>query len=395
MPGDARTPAVAVERRWLPGGDLHTPAVAVDVERLDRNIARMAAHAASAGIALRPHAKTHKSPAIAARQLAAGAAGLTVATVGEAEVFAAGGATDVFVAYPLWADADAGRRLTALASAGVHLSVGADSAAGVAQLRRTIEPATGVSVMVEVDSGMGRSGGPPAAAGEVALAAVEAGFEVAGVFTFPGHSYRPGAAASVVSQEDAALAAAAVAVEADAGVACIRRSGGSTPTAALTTGGVVNELRPGVYVFHDAQQVALGTATLDDVALWVVATVVATPSADRLVLDSGSKVLGPERPDYLAGHGLLPELAGAAVTSLSEHHAVVTLGGGMADGAGGADRAGGGLGVGAGRGPRVGDRVAVVPNHVCYTVNLVDELVTIAGGEVADRWPVAARGRNR
>ncbi len=394
MPGgDLRTPAVAgdVERQWLPGGDLHTPAVVVDVERLDRNIARMATHAASEGIALRPHAKTHKSPAIAGRQLAAGAAGLTVATVGEAEVFAAGGATDLFVAYPLWADADAGRRLTALASAGVHLSVGADSAAGVAQLRRTVEPATGVSVMVEVDSGMGRSGAPPAGAGAVALAAVQAGFGVAGVFTFPGHSYRPGAAASVVSQENAALATAAAAVEADAGVACARRSGGSTPTAALSTGGVVNELRPGVYVFHDAQQVALGTATPDDVALWVVATVVSTPSADRLVLDSGSKVLGPERPDYLAGHGMLPELAGAVVTSVSEHHAVVTLGGGNEM----VGWAGVGGGVGAGRRPRVGDRVAVVPNHVCYTVNLVDELVAVAGGEVAGRWPVAARGRNR
>lgn len=326
----------------------------------------MAAHAAGQGVALRPHAKTHKAPELARRQLAAGATGLTVATVGEAEVFVDAGATDVFIAYPLWTDGDLAARLAALAER-ARLLVGVDSAASAERL-----PA-GSEVAVEVDCGLRRSGVIPRDAGPVAAAAAAAGCRVAGVFTFPGHSYAPGAAAGALADEGRALEQAAASLAA-AGLPCELRSGGCTPTAPSTPGGVVTELRPGVYVFNDAQQVALGTADLDDVALCVAATVVSVPAADRVVLDAGSKVLGPERPPWVPGHGLLPEHPGAVVSGLWEHHAVVDPGPHRL---------------------RLGDRVAVVPNHVCTAVNLATELLVASGGEVVDRWAVTARSRNR
>src|SRR5262249_46459805 len=152
--------------------------------------------------------------------------------------------------------------------------------------------------------GLRRSGVPPAEAGTVAAAAAGAGLDVAGGFTFPGHSYAPGAPAPAAADEARALAAAARSLAA-AGLPCQVRGGGSTPSAPLTAAagsppadGSVTELRPGVYVFNDAQQVVLGTCTLDEVALVAVATVVSVPAPGRFVLDAGSKILGPERPAW-------------------------------------------------------------------------------------------------
>jgi len=227
--------------------------------------------------------------------------------------------------------------------------------------------------MVEVDCGLGRSGVRPAAAAGIARAAQRAGLEVAGVFTFPGHSYTPGAAAHAAADEAAALAEAAAGL-ADAGFAAGERSGGSTPSARLARPGSLTELRPGVYVFNDAQQVELGTCSMDDVALMVAATAVSHPAPGRLVLDAGSKVLGPDRPAWASGYGRLADWPAARVTGLWEHHAVVAV---------------------EGDSPALGEVVAVVPNHVCTAVNLVPELLVADQGQVVDRWPVAARAANR
>lgn len=360
----------------LPGG-LATPATVVLADRLEHNLAAMAAFAAKSGMALRPHAKTHKCRQIARRQLSLGARGLTVATVGEAEAMigptAAGESgpevTDVFVAYPLWPAADLIDRLSGLASR-AQVMVGTDSAAAAGRLA----PLAGqVRVMVEVDCGLGRSGVPPAGAASVARAAERAGLEVSGVFTFPGHSYRPGAAAQAAADEAAALAEAATGLAAT-GFGQVERSGGSTPSARLTRPGTVSELRPGVYALNDAQQVELGSAAMDEVALMVAATVVSRPAPGRVVLDAGSKVLGPDRPAWASGHGLLPDWPAARITGLWEHHAVVALDGDS---------------------PRLGEVVAVVPNHVCTAVNLVPELLVADQGHLVDRWPVAARAANR
>lgn len=345
-----------------------TPFLLVDADVLRANVAAMAAHADAHRVGLRPHAKTHKSAALAAMQLAAGAVGLTVATVAEAEVFADGGCRDLFVAYPLWVDAAKGVRLRALA-ARVALSVGTDSAEGARALAAQLP---GARVVVEVDSGHHRSGVPPERAGEIAEGAVRAGLDVLGVFTFPGHSYAPGVAGQVASEEAAALRAAATSLAAH-GIEPRVVSGGSTPTVEQTVEQsdttVLTEVRPGVYVFNDAQQWELGTASPDRVALTCVATVVSHGDG-TVVLDAGSKVLGADRPAWTTGWGRVLDHPDARITMLSEHHAVVAWHGSPV--------------------PGLGQRVRVVPNHVCSAVNLADELV-LTTGEV---WPVTARGAN-
>ena len=337
-----------------------TPFLMIDEQRLAANIERAARWADERGIVLRPHVKTHKLPEIARLQLAAGARGVTVATIGEAEVFADAGFADLFIAYPLWPDDAKRARLAALAGRAT-VRVGCD---GVEAARRLA--GLGVAVLVEVDSGHHRSGTAPRAAGVVALAAADAGLDVLGVFTFPGHSYAGTAATrSAAVDEQAALVEAAAALR-GAGIEPRVVSAGSTPSLPFT-GSAATEARPGVYVFNDAQQWELGSCEPDDIALTCHATVV-SHAGGRMVLDCGSKILGADRAPHASGFGRLLDHPDARVVILSEHHAVVS---------GGTRRP-------------LGSIVRVVPNHVCNAVNLVDELVRSTGG----RWSVAARGRN-
>lgn len=360
--------------------DLDTPFLHVDGDILERNLHAMAEHAdhvlvstdVSEAIALRPHAKTHKSPRIARRQLELGAVGLTVATVSEAELFADEGCTDLFLAYPIWAGGKRGARLRQLADR-VQLRVGADSAEGASMLGTALRGTT-AEVAVEVDSGQGRSGVAPEDAADIARAAADAGLIVAGIFTFPGHSYGPGTARqSAADGEAAALLRAADGLRA-AGFPSDLRSGGSTPSVATAHRDAVTELRPGVYVFNDAQQIELGVCSWSDVALWAVGTVVSRRGR-RFILDTGSKVLGADRLPWATGFGRLPDHPEARITALSEHHATVELSDDSPV-------------------PSLGARVRVVPNHVCTTVNLADELVVVSDDQVLERWPVAARGAN-
>ncbi len=354
------------------GPDLPTPALVVDLEVLERNIAEMAALAVDRGVSLRPHAKTHKSPDVALMQVQAGARGLTVATVAEAEVFAAAGFDDLFIAYPLWVDAAKGRRLRSLLEHAT-VSVGVDSAESAHALAAQLgEDAAQVSLLIEVDSGHHRSGVVPEEVAALADVAAHTGLDVAGVFTFPGHGYSPGDAAGVARQEAAVLAGAAAALR-GVGIEPRAVSGGSTPTAAAVAAGTMTEMRPGVYVFGDAQQWELGTIDPDHVALTCVATVV-SHAGGRVVLDSGSKALGADRAAWATGFGRLLDHPGARIVLMSEHHAVAEWNAGPL--------------------PEIGDRVRVVPNHVCNAVNLADDLHVMRNGEVAGRWPVAARGAN-
>jgi D-serine deaminase-like pyridoxal phosphate-dependent protein len=359
--------------------EIDTPDIIIDLDILERNIARMAAAVQEKGLILRPHAKTHKILEIAARQMAAGAAGLTVATIGEAEVFADAGIDDIFIAYPLWLSPQKAERLRRLAAT-AKIAVGVDSAAGAAMLGARLGQAAGsVSVLVEVDSGHHRSGVSPEAAGAVAEAASQAGLQVAGVFTFPGHSYAPGMPAEAAAQEQQALRHATQSLAA-AGFEATRRSGGSTPTALLTEASTATEVRPGVYVFGDAQQLELGRCAVEDVALTVAATVVShheTPpdAPARFIIDAGSKILGSDRPAWASGFGRLIDHAEARITALSEHHATVEW----------PER---------GTVPPLGSRLRVIPNHVCLAVNLVDDVAVTRRGVLVDRWAVAARGKN-
>ena len=341
-----------------------TPFLLLDVPLATANIDAMARWAAERGLALRPHAKTHKCAQLGRLQVDAGAAGLTVATVSEAEVLAGAGFGDLFIAYPLWVDAAKGSRLRILAEH-ASVAVGVDSAQGARALASQVP---GCAVLVEVDSGHHRSGVPPKDAGAVAEGAARAGLDVRGVFTFPGHSYAPAAAAQVADQESSALRTAVSALHRH-GIEARVVSGGSTPSVADADADVLTEVRPGVYVFNDAQQWELGTTTREGIALSCVSTVVSR-SDRRVVLDAGSKVLGADRAGYATGYGRLLDHPDARVVSLSEHHAVVSWDFSPV--------------------PELGTRLRVVPNHVCSAVNLADELV-LSGGRT---WPVIARGAN-
>jgi D-serine deaminase-like pyridoxal phosphate-dependent protein len=351
--------------------ELDTPCLLIDVDVLDRNIAAMGEAVRSSGLSVRPHVKTHKCLQIAQRQVAAGATGLTVATVAEAEVFSGAGFLDVFIAYPVWASGQRGRRLRTLAE-GTSLRVGVDSAEGAAGLAKALS-GTNAHVLVEIDSGHHRTGVRPADAAEVGLAAARAGLRVAGVFTFPGHGYAPEQRGQAALDEARALDQAARALE-RAGLDAPVRSGGSTPTVANADPGVLTEVRPGVYVFNDAQQGELGSCSWRDIALTAAATVVSRRGS-QVVLDAGSKVLGADQPGWATGGGRLLDHLEARLVALSEHHATALFPGDAPL-------------------PDIGEVVRVVPNHVCAAVNLADELTVISMSNIVDRWRIAARGAN-
>ncbi|MFW0784366.1 alanine racemase [Gordonia sp. CPCC 206044] len=354
-----------------------TPYLRVDVARLERNIEATADRARSAGVQLRPHAKTHKCAQIADRQLDAGAVGLTVATIGEAEAFVdhlPPGSADLFIAYPLWVTPAKGARLRALAARTSRLCLGVDSVDAVQCLADELTD-TPVTLAVEVDSGQHRTGVLAEQAGVIASTATEFGLDVVGVFTFPGHGYGPDDAPIHAAEDEMEALSIASDKLRQSGIEPVVRSGGSTPTVEFSGSEVLTEIRPGVYPFNDAQQVELGTCDFDDVALVAVATVVHR-TGTRVVVDAGSKILGADRPTWVTGFGRLLDAPTARITSLSEHHAVIDFPTASPDI------------------PALGTEVHVVPNHVCTAVNLVDELHAVTPDGTTEQWPVMARGAN-
>lgn len=351
-----------------------TPFIAIELGILQNNIARAAEAARTAGIALRPHVKTHKMIEIARMQEAAGVLGITVATLGEAEVFVKAGFTDVLIAYPLWLTATSAARLSVLLDQAT-IRMGVDS---VESARRVSEFLGGkaalIEFLIEVDCGHHRSGVAPSEVGKLATQLYELGLEVTGCFTFPGHSYAPDARAAAAHDEATALATAQHQIVAAGFPDAQIRSGGSTPSLADADVLVVTEQRPGVYVFNDAQQLELGSCGWSDIALTVQATVVSV-RGNRVIVDAGSKALGADRAGYASGYGRLLTAPDARIVALSEHHATIEFPEGHSV-------------------PVRGEIVAVVPNHVCNTVNLADEACVFDRGELVDRWKVAARGKN-
>jgi D-serine deaminase-like pyridoxal phosphate-dependent protein len=354
--------------------ELETPAALVDVDRMESNLSRVSAYLRGHGLRWRPHTKTHKVPELAARQFQAGASGVTVATPREAEVMGAV-ADDVLLAYsPVGAAKLA--RLMAL-PARVRLSVGLDSREALEGLRDAAGRAgRRVGVLVELDLGMCRVGVPSpeeavALAREVAAAR---GVEYLGVMFYPGHIRVPraeqGPALAEVSRRLGTFLEALRAEGLEPAVV----SGGSTPTLwrSHEVEGV-NEVRPGITPFFDRASAWMEVCGWEEVAYAVLATVVSTAVPGQAVIDAGSKALAKEELP-VGGYGALLERPEVVVHAVSEEH-------GMLD-----------LSRTEWR-PRVGERVRVVPNHVCVSVNLHDELWAVRAGQVVGRWEVAGRGR--
>jgi D-serine deaminase-like pyridoxal phosphate-dependent protein len=358
----------------LPGG-LDTPRVVVDLERVAANIARLQSAMDARGITVRPHAKTHKSVAIARMQLAAGARGITVGTLGEAEVFAAAGLDDLFLAYPLWAAGPKAARLRAVHGAVRRFGVGVDSPGGADRLAAAVAGARQpLEVLVEIDPGNGRTGVATAeAAVDVARAARRAGLLVRGVFSHGGHGYHPGAAAAAGADEVRALGAAADALRTD-GFVVATISAGSTPTMLSASAGQVTEQRAGTSVYGDRQQWVLGSIPADGCAVAVAAAVVSV-HAERIVLDAGAKALTKDRAAFLTGFGAIVGYPDLVIERVNDYHGVVAAPAGV-------ER------------PRLGDVVAIVPNHICPVVDLVDSVVAVSADRSTAEWPVDARGRS-
>ena len=369
-----RAEAAGIRLPALPDG-LDTPALVVFVERVRANVERLQRELDGRGIRLRPHVKTHKSVRLARLQLEAGARGITVGTIGEAETFVAAGIGDVLIAYPVWAWGAKAPRIRALHEAAPELRIGVDSVAGAERLAAVVRgSARPLRVLVELDSGHHRTGVAGAeAALAVARAARVAGLDVEGVFTHGGHGYRPDEREQAAADEVAALVHAGAALEAD-GFEVRTRSAGSTPTMVLAASPGVTEIRAGTYALGDRQQLSLGAIAPDGIACVVAATVVSA-ATDRLVIDAGAKALTKDRADQLVGFGLLPGYPDLVIKRLSDYHGVVV-------GPAGAER------------PALGEVVAVVPNHICPVVDLCDAFVAVLGDGSIESWTVDARGRS-
>jgi D-serine deaminase-like pyridoxal phosphate-dependent protein len=354
----------------IPAG-VTTPEVLLDIGVVEANLARMQALADRSGVRLRPHVKTHKSVELGRRQLAAGAAGITAGTLGEVEVFAAAGFDDIFFAFPVWAEGARVGRLRSLHEA-IRLRVAVDSRAAaealavISRVRRRLE------VLIEVDCGAGRCGVPPADAGGLAAHARSLGLEPVGAFTYPGHGDRsPEARGPASDDEVAALEIAAAAMTAE-GIEVRELSAGSTPTAALSARAPVTEIRPGEYACNDLGKYRLGACGPADLALFVAATVVSDAVAGQVIVDVGTKALGREGTPEI-GYGRATALPGAVLARLNEYHGYLSIPDGVAR-------------------PRIGEVVAIAPNHVCPVINLFDQLLVHRDGQVVGRWPVDARG---
>jgi D-serine deaminase-like pyridoxal phosphate-dependent protein len=363
----------------LPGG-LDTPCLVIDLDVVERNAARMAVALADRGVALRPHVKTHKSVALARIQIEHGAIGVTVGTLGEAETMAEGEIKDIFLAYPIWVSAPKSERLRALLErTDLTLAVGLDSEEGAHQLASTVAGASSgrpLRVLIEVDPRYGRTGAPPQQVGQIGATAARLGLDVVGVFTHGGHGYAgPGAAADAAADEVEALSLAADALRAH-GLEPYVLSAGSSPTALASARPPVTEMRPGTYLIGDRQQVAIGASPPDGVAIAVAATVVSDAVPGQIVIDAGAKSLTKDAPTYLPGYGIIPAYVNGVIERVSDYHGQVRFPSG-------------------GRMPRVGDVVAVVPNHACPTIDLYDTFVAARSGAVVGTWPVDARGRSR
>ena len=343
-----------------------TPAVVIDLDIVERNIARLQALCDAAGIGNRPRIKTHKSPVIASMQRSAGACGITCQKLGEAEVMADAGHDDILISYNILGEQKLGRLGNLLSRAKV--TVAADNPTVVAGLPLAAEiGGRNLDVVVECDTGRKRAG-VATVTEAIALAqdiASRPGLSFAGFMLYPPEN--------ATSKTQRFLNDATAGVR-EVGLEPRIVSSGGTPNL-LNIGKIngVTEHRAGTFVFNDRMMMAAGIASLADCALTVYATVVSRAEADRGILDSGSKTLTSDTGG-LEGHGLILEHPQAKIARFAEEHGFLDLSACN-------DR------------PKVGDVVRIVPNHVCVVVNMVDRLIAVRGGDIVGELPVAARGR--
>ncbi|MCM3873339.1 MAG: alanine racemase [Pyrinomonadaceae bacterium] len=360
--------------------ELETPAVVVDLDVMERNLSRMTEYCRRQGIALRPHTKSHKIPDLARRQIESGAIGITVAKIGEAEVMLDSGITDILIAYPLVGRGKATRVAELAERADITVSLDSLEAARTISEQVTARNVK-VGILAELDVGFGRCG--VANEKELLMLAeqisVLPGLEFRGLMFFPGQFVvGPTERSALLGDVNDLLGRTQEAFE-RAGWPLATVSGGSTPTAYDAHKFLgVNEVRPGMYIFNDRNMAGIGVAGVEDCALSVIVTVVSNSVAGRVIVDGGSKTFSSDR--YLAGDrcgfGLVKEDPDAELETLSEEHGHLNIRDSM-------------------HRYRIGERLSVIPNHVCSTVNMHDEIYGVRGERVETVWSVAGRGKVR
>lgn len=358
--------------------DLDTPAILIDLDVMERNLARMASYAREHSLRLRPHTKTHKIPALGARQIAHGAAGLTVAKPGEAEVMTASGSPDLLIAYPT-VGARKLARVAALARS-VNVTMSIDSV----EVAKTLNEAAAaanvrIGVLAEIDVGLNRVGvtiGP-------ALTTLVQEISRLGALRFEGLAFYPGQIKKLDAEGEAEiarianLAREALALVRDAGFECRIVSAGSTPSWSHSHGmGPVNEIRPGTYIFNDRNTVLSGACEWSDCAATILATVVSTARPGQMIIDGGSKTFSSDRlaNSNEVTFGRLLEDDAARFHKMNEEHGYIDV-------------------SQCSRTFGVGEQVRLVPNHICVAMNLHEQVYGVRGERVEEIWRVEARGK--
>ena len=350
----------------LIANEFSTPAVVIDLDRVERNIARVQGLCDSAGLANRPHIKTHKSPALARMQVAAGARGITCQKLGEAEVMVEGGLDDILISYNLIGE-EKMRRLGRLLQRAT-ITVAADNAVTIAGLPNAAEIAgRPLDVVIECDTGRKRAGVETAREAVLLARDIQAQpkLSFAGLLFYPTEQSWP--------QTQRFFDEAIEGIRALGLAPRIVSTGGTPNLQHIGELKGATEHRAGTYIFNDRMMLNCGSARPEDCALTVYSTVVSRAAPERGILDAGSKTLTADGGG-LDGFGTLLEYPRAKIAAFAEEHGFIDLSASNAR-------------------PVVGEVVRVVPNHVCVVVNMVDRMIAVRGDRVVDVLSVAARGR--
>ncbi len=358
--------------------DIDTPALLVDLDTMERNLRRVADYTQRHGLRLRPHTKTHKSPRIGRRQLDLGAAGLTVAKVGEAEVMLSAAPADMLVAYPVIGRAKLDRLMAVARRTRVTVSL--DSLFAAQQLSDAAQAAgVNIGVLAETDVGLGRVGVTPGAELlDLARRILRlAGLSFEGIAFYPGHIKDNGAAGQEALTALGGLIQSMLADFRREGIEVRIVSGGSTPSLyhSHELPGL-KEIRPGTYVYNDWNTLASGACSPEECAATLLVTVVSTARPGQIIVDGGSKTFSSDRltGSTASTFGHVMEAPEAVFHKMNEEHGYVDV-------------------TGCDRKFQIGERLRIIPNHICVAVNLHERIYGIRNGEVEEVWEVAGRGK--
>lgn len=358
---------------------LDTPALLLDIDKLDRNIEDIVEFAKKYNVNYRPHIKTHKCINIARKQIEQGAIGITVATVGEAEVMSNGGIKDILVAYPIASKVKLERIEQLMDQSKITITVDSVYQAGLLQDYFKSKKKE-LNVWIKINSGLNRCGVEPTEVKELARFIKESSnLKLDGVFTHAGHSYGANSEEEIneIANKEASVVLESAEICESIGIDIPHRSIGSTPTFKIA-GKIkgITEIRPGNAVFFDMIQVGLEAATLDDCALTVMSTV-GSIHKDRIVIDAGSKTLnldkGAHGNESVLGHGYIKEYPNLVIDRLSEEHGIIS--------------------IKETNEMKITEKITIIPNHACTVANLFNKYLIVKNGEIIDEWKVDARGK--